>query len=165
MYQRRPVLSLLDRDPLRLVLPLVLVPVFFDEEPPLRTDVLDPDFLLEEELEVEVAFPERDELDDVLVEPLLDELLDDVGFTVLPLRVELSFPTRVLGVLVEGVNFVLVSLEVRVSADVILTVVLVPEFVRVPTGLVVLVRSEVAVPCLPSVFVGVDDIRPPSVVP
>ena len=139
-------------------------------EPPWRTEEpLEPEFLLDDELEVEVddSLPERDELllDDVLVsEPLREELLDDAGFTSLLVRVVLSFSTRVFDVLPEDSTLVVVSFDVRESAGEILTVVFVPELIsREPDVLESLSAGRVTtVPVLPSVLVGVDDIRPPS---
>ena len=144
---------------------MLLVPVSLGAEPPWRTEEpLEPEFLLDDELDVEVSLLGRDELDDVLVsEPLREELLDDTGFTSLLVRVVLSFSTRVFDVLPEDSTLVVVSFDVRESAGEILTVVFVPELIsREPDVLESLSAGRVTtVPVLPSVLVGVDDIRSP----
>ena len=127
--------------------------------------LLEPELLLDDELDVEVSLLGRDELVDVLVsEPLREEPFDEAGFTSRSLRLELSFSTRIFEVLPEDSTLVVVSFDVRESAGVILTVVFVPELIsREPDVLESLSAGRVTtVPVLPSVLVGVDDIRPPS---
>jgi hypothetical protein len=142
-------------------------------EPPWRTELLEPELLFDEELEVEVddSLPERDELllDDVLVsEPLREELVDGEVLTSRSLRVPLSLSTRVVVVLPEDSTLEFVSLDVRESAGVIFTVVLVPVLIlREPvvfesfsTGLFTVFSVR---PCvLPSGLVGIADVRVPS---
>ena len=145
---------------------MLLVPVSLGAEPPWRTEEpLEPEFLLDDELDVEVSLLGRDELDDVLVsEPLREELLDGDVLTSRSLLVPLSLSTRVVVVLPEDSTLVVVSFDVRESAGVIFTVVFVPELIsREPDVLESLSAGRVTtVPVLPSVLVGVDDIRPPS---
>ena len=143
-------------------------------EPPWRTEEpLEPEFLLDDELEVEVddSLPERDELllDDVLVsEPLREELLEEDVLTSRSLLVPLSLSTRVVVVLPEDSTFEFVSLDVRVSSGVILTVVLVPVLkVREPGVFDSLSAGRVTVvpvlrSVLPSIVVVVDGTGPPS---
>ena len=153
---------------------MLLVPVSLGAEPPWRTEeLLEPEFLVDDELEVEVddSLPERDELllDDVLVsEPLREELLEEDVLTSRLLVVPLSLSTRVVVVLPEDSTFEFVSLDVRVSSGVILTVVLVPVLkVREPDVFESLSAGRVTVvpvlpSVLPSILVDVDGTRPPS---
>lgn len=152
---------------------MLLVPVSLGAEPPWRTEeLLEPEFLLDDELEVDVddSLPERDELllDDVLVsEPLREELLEGEVLTSRSLLVPLSLSTRVVVVLPEDSTLVVVSFDVRESAGVIFTVVFVPVLIlREPEVLESLSAGRVTVVSLPagvlpSVLVGVDDIRSP----